>query len=59
MTDWPRLTILLHALRESAADLSGCAAARDAAALSRLLELMEMQIEELRDLLDRGEPTGA
>ena len=53
MTDWPRLTILLHGLAESASELSRCAAARDATAVAKLLELMEMQIEELRELLGR------
>ena len=55
MTDWPRVTILLHGLVESAADLGGCAAARDAGALLGVLELLEMQIAEVRGLLDAAE----
>jgi hypothetical protein len=51
MTDWSRLTILLHGLTESAGDLGGCAAARDEAALVGVLELLEMQIAEIRELL--------
>ncbi len=55
MTDWPRVTILVHGLVESAADLNGCAAARDARALGGVLELLEMQIAEVRELLAAAE----
>jgi hypothetical protein len=56
MTDWPRLAILLHGLTESAADLQSCAAARDRRALVGVLELLEMQIADVRALL--GVPSG-
>jgi hypothetical protein len=55
MTDWPRVTILLHGLVESAADLGACAAARDARTLAGVLELLEMQIAEVRELLGAAE----
>ena len=42
--------ILLHGLAESATDLQGCPAARHAAAVG-VLELMEMQIADVRELL--------
>jgi hypothetical protein len=53
--DWPRVTILLHGLTESAGDLGGCAAARDARALRGVLELLEMQIADVRELLEEAE----